>query len=71
MILGIQVVFALVTTIIFGAIGALIYMIISRILMKQGYKLFTAIPYGPYIVLGTLAVLLYGAQVRNFYFPNF
>jgi leader peptidase (prepilin peptidase)/N-methyltransferase len=45
-----------------GALGAVLFLV-SRPLLRSRYTLFTAIPYGPYIVIATLIMLLYGAQV--------
>ncbi|MCU0496787.1 MAG: A24 family peptidase [Anaerolineae bacterium] len=54
-------IFATFITVFLGAFGALLY-ILSRQLLGKRYSAFTAIPYGPYIVIGTLIMLL---------FPNF
>jgi leader peptidase (prepilin peptidase) / N-methyltransferase len=48
-----------------GAIGALIFLIVQRFL-KGRYEAFTAIPYGPYIVIATLMALLWGRQIWDF-----
>lgn len=50
-------------TVFLGAIGAFGYMVLRAVFGRR-YSLFTAIPYGPYIVAGTVIMLLYGAQVR-------
>jgi leader peptidase (prepilin peptidase)/N-methyltransferase len=64
LILGWQaLIFAMFITVILGALGALLYLL-GRKLSRRGYSMFTALPYGPYIVAGTLLMLLYGAQVR-------
>ena len=54
---------ALFITIFLGAIGAVVYLIAKRVL-AGGYSAFTAIPYGPYIVAGTIIMLLYAQQMR-------
>ncbi len=48
---------ALLIMVLSGATGAIVF-IVSRMLQKKRYRMFSAIPYGPYIVLGA-AVMLY------------
>jgi prepilin signal peptidase PulO-like enzyme (type II secretory pathway) len=55
-------VMAIFLTTALGAIGAFIYLMIQRALRGR-YQAFTAIPYGPYIVIATLLMLLWGAQI--------
>ncbi len=62
---GREVLFAIVYTVIFGALGALIYLISQRVLSKQ-YRGFDAIPYGPYIVAATILILLFGHEIVRF-----
>jgi leader peptidase (prepilin peptidase)/N-methyltransferase len=65
LILGLEpIIFAMFITVFLGALGALFYLIGSRIFGRSS-SLFTALPYGPYIVLGTLIMLLFSAQVRQ------
>jgi prepilin signal peptidase PulO-like enzyme (type II secretory pathway) len=54
---------ALFITIFLGAIGAILYLFGKRI-FGGGYSAFTAIPYGPYIVVATIIMLLYSVAVR-------
>lgn len=54
--------FAFYITVVAGALGALLFLL-GRGLRRRGYHLFTALPYGPYIVLGTTAMLLFGPEV--------
>jgi leader peptidase (prepilin peptidase) / N-methyltransferase len=54
---------ALFITIFLGAIGAILYLFGKRI-FGGGYSAFTAIPYGPYIVVATIIMLLYSEIVR-------
>jgi leader peptidase (prepilin peptidase)/N-methyltransferase len=54
---------AIFITVFAGAAGALIY-IVWRLMMRQRYRWFTPLPYGPYIVLGTIIVLLFREQVK-------
>lgn len=60
-------IFAMSVTVLLGALGALIYLI-SRRLLGEKYSAFTAIPYGPYIVAGTILMLLYRASVIDFFY---
>jgi prepilin signal peptidase PulO-like enzyme (type II secretory pathway) len=62
---GREVLFAIVYTVIFGALGALFYLISQRVLSKQ-YRGFDAIPYGPYIVAATILILLFGHELVRF-----
>ncbi len=55
---------ALFITVFLGALGAIGYMLLRSILGKR-YSLFTAIPYGPYIVIAFVIMLLYGDAVRK------
>lgn len=65
LILGLEpMIFALFITVFLGALGALLYLVI-RSLAGQRSSLLTALPYGPYIVLGTLIMMLFSAQVRQ------
>jgi prepilin signal peptidase PulO-like enzyme (type II secretory pathway) len=57
--------FAMFITVFLGAAGALLWLI-SRRLSGTGYSMFTALPYGPYIVAGTIIILLFGAELRLF-----
>jgi len=51
-------------TVFAGAFGAVAYMA-GRALMRRRYRWFTPLPYGPYIVLGTLIMLLFREQVAD------
>lgn len=64
LILGWQpLIFAMFITVFLGAFGALIYLVARSVSGK--YSLFTPLPYGPYIIVGTYIMLLYSAQVRD------
>lgn len=64
LILGLEaVIFAMFITVFLGAIGALVYLVGQRVAGRRS-SMFTALPYGPYIVLGTLIMLLFSSQVR-------
>ncbi len=63
LILGPQsLLFAIYITVIAGALGAFIYLL-SRFLSRTRYSLFTPLPYGPYIVFGTVIMLLFAHEV--------
>ncbi|NDJ60986.1 MAG: prepilin peptidase [Chloroflexi bacterium] len=53
---------AMFITVVLGALGAMIYLI-SRSLIGSRYSMFTALPYGPYIVVGTLLMLLFATEI--------
>ena len=55
--------FAIFLTVISGAIGSILYLAGSAIRGRDG-ALFKALPYGPYIILGTWLMMLYSAEVR-------
>jgi len=54
---------ALFITVFLGALGAFITILASA-LRRRRYNAFTAIPYGPYIIVATFAMLLYGDPIR-------
>lgn len=56
---------AIFITLMLGFIGAVLFMI-GRKLVSGRYDAFTAIPYGPYIVIATMVMLLWGDQVQKF-----
>jgi leader peptidase (prepilin peptidase)/N-methyltransferase len=58
-------IFAALITVFVGAFGSLLY-IFGRTLVRRRYRWFTPLPYGPYIVLGTLVMLLFREQVQHF-----
>jgi len=58
-------IFSMFITVFLGAFGALIY-IVSRRFLGSKYSAFTALPYGPYIVIGTIVMLLYRVPVTDF-----
>lgn len=55
--------FALILTVILGAIGAVAFLA-SKALSRTGYSMFTALPYGPYIVVATLIVMFWREEIR-------
>jgi leader peptidase (prepilin peptidase)/N-methyltransferase len=57
-------IFASLITVFVGAAGAMLYLM-GRAMMRQRYRWFTPLPYGPYIVIGTVIVLLFRDEVKN------
>ena len=63
LILGFQgVIFVMFISVFFGSVGAIVYLAL-RLVVAGRYNLFTAIPYGPYIVAATIIVLLFPDEV--------
>jgi len=63
LILGFQgVIFVMFISVFFGSVGAIVYLGL-RLVIAGRYNLFTAIPYGPYIVAATIIVLLFPDEV--------
>jgi len=56
-------VLAIFLTVFIGAFGALAYLTIKALLSGR-YSAFTALPYGPYIVIATIIMMLFGEQVQ-------
>jgi prepilin signal peptidase PulO-like enzyme (type II secretory pathway) len=64
LVLGWQaLIFAMFITVFLGAFGAVAW-IVGRKVAGGDTSLFTALPYGPYIVAGTAIMLLFSGQVR-------
>jgi len=53
----------LVLTVFLGAAGSLLY-VVARLVSRRRYNLFTALPYGPYIVLATLLMTFWRDEIR-------
>lgn len=69
LILGWQpLIFAIFITVFLGAFGAIIYL--AGRSLTGCYKLFTPLPYGPYIVAGTFIMLLFSDVVRGLIFAS-
>lgn len=65
------VIFTMFITVVLGAIGAFVYLVFAA-LLRNRYQAFTALPYGPYIVIATALMLLFRAEMGQFfgaYFP--
>lgn len=60
---------AIFITVFLGAIGAVGYIAI-RSLSRSPYSLYSAIPYGPYIVLATIIMMLFSAEIRSLIFAG-
>lgn len=59
--------FALFITVFLGAAGALLWLL-SKFFTRSGYAAFTALPYGPYIVIGTVLMMLWREELRQWLF---
>ena len=57
-------IFAALITVFAGAMGAMIYLT-ARAVIRRRYRWFTPLPYGPYIVIGTLIMLLFREEVQE------
>lgn len=51
---------ALFLAVLLGGLSGLLYWFVRAIVLRR-YSLFTAIPYGPYLIIGTLVVLFSGS----------
>ncbi|GAB4574104.1 MAG: hypothetical protein Kow0077_19010 [Anaerolineae bacterium] len=54
---------ALILTVVLGALGAVAFLV-SKVVSRTGYSLFTALPYGPYIVAATLIIMFWRDAIR-------
>ncbi|MBM2849185.1 MAG: putative rane protein [Anaerolineales bacterium] len=59
------VLFAVLIAIFSAAAFGLVYLVVQR--LRGRYTLFTAIPYGPFLVLGALTIYLYGQEIAAAY----
>lgn len=57
--------FAVMIAVFAGGAGALLYLLVQA-LVKRDYEVFTALPYGQYIVFGTLVMMLWRAPLINY-----
>lgn len=55
-------IFAMFITVFLGALGAIVYLI-ARNLSRRGYSMFTPLPYGQYIVIATVLMMLYANEI--------
>ncbi len=58
-------IFAMFITVFAGAAGAIIFLAV-RLIVRGKYEMFTALPYGQYIVLGTLVMMLWRVPIQSF-----
>lgn len=66
LIVGFQsIIFVMFISVFLGSLGAIMYLL-TRFIVAGRYNLFTAIPYGPYIVGATIIVLLFADEVSLF-----
>jgi prepilin signal peptidase PulO-like enzyme (type II secretory pathway) len=52
-------------TVFLGALGALVYLAVRRIAGRH-YSLFTPLPYGQYIVIATVVMMLFAPEISRF-----
>ena len=57
------IVLALMIAILSGGVGATLYLIVMA--LRRRYTLFTAIPYGPFLVFGAVVLLLFDSEIRR------
>lgn len=62
-------IFAMFITVFAGAFGGVIWML-SRVISGTGYAMFTALPYGPYIIIGTATMLFFREAVQSFFWGS-
>jgi leader peptidase (prepilin peptidase)/N-methyltransferase len=61
-----EILFALVIGILSAGLYSIGYLLVRSVMQKR-YTLFTAIPYGPFLVLGGATMLYWGRRVMNWY----
>ena len=59
------IVLALFMAIMVGGASAAIYLIIA--ILRRRYNVFTPIPYGPFLVLGAIVLLVFSEEIRVYY----
>lgn len=57
-------IFAMFITVFLGFIGSMAW-IIGKSMRGQGHSLFTALPYGPYIIAATIIMMLFSSEVKT------
>lgn len=62
-----QLIFAMFITVFLGAFGAIFFLAAWKITGRRG-GLLTPLPYGPYIVVGAIALMLFAEWVQSFLF---
>jgi leader peptidase (prepilin peptidase)/N-methyltransferase len=67
LVLGFADVFqALFLGVLLGGLGGLVYWFLRAIVLRR-YSLFTAIPYGPFLVAGAMAMLFFGPEITRWW----
>ena len=61
-----DIIFALVIGILSGGIVAILFLFVQGLIRKK-YSAFTAIPYGPFLILGGAVMLYYGKEFMTWY----
>ena len=61
-----DVIFALVIGILSGGVVAILLLLVQGLVQKK-YTAFTAIPYGPFLILGGAVMLYYGKEFMTWY----
>jgi leader peptidase (prepilin peptidase)/N-methyltransferase len=63
LVLGFPLVFnAIFIAILLGGLAGLLYWFVGTVILRR-YSLFTAIPYGPFLVIGAMIFMFFGPQV--------
>lgn len=62
-------IFATFIAVFAGAIGATLYLL-GRAVSRRGYSMYTALPYGPYIVFGVVVMMLFTEEIREALFDG-
>ncbi len=57
------IVLALMIAILSGGVGATLYLMVMA--LRRRYSLFTAIPYGPFLVFGAVVLLLFDVEIKR------
>lgn len=58
--------FALLITLLAAGLTAALFLFV-RAMIQRRYTLFTAIPYGPFLVLGGFVMMVYGTEILQWY----
>jgi len=61
-----KVIFAMLIGFLTGGLAAIVYLFVEAVVRKR-YRLFTAIPYGPFLILGGATMLYFGQQFMAWY----
>jgi leader peptidase (prepilin peptidase)/N-methyltransferase len=61
-----SVLLALFLAILLGGVVGFLYWFIRAVILRR-YSLFTAIPYGPFLVIGAMAMMLFGSEITRWW----